>query len=324
VAPAIALGNAVVLKPAQDTPVAGGLLLAKLYEEGGLPGGVLNVIVGASGEIGDAFVQHPAARVIAFTGSTEVGRRVATLAARSSIIKRVALELGGNSPLVVLDDADLEEAVPAAIFSRYFHQGQICMSSNRIIVDARIYDEFVERFAEHAARLKFGDPKEADTVVGPVINERQLQRMVGYMEESRAAGARQVLGGPPGGLVLAPHVFSGVANEMPIAKHETFGPIAAIISVSGEAHALNVANDTEYGLSSAVFTRDDARGLRFAKGLQAGMSHVNDTTVNDSPNSPFGGEKNSGLGRYGGEWIMREFTTEHWITMQHKPRRYPF
>jgi aldehyde dehydrogenase (NAD+) len=132
-----------------------------------------------------------------------------------------------------------------------------------------------------------------------------------------------VLGAPPQGLVLPPHVFAGVGNQMPIARHETFGPIAAIISVTGEEHALRVANDTEYGLSSAVFTRDEARGLRFAKALQAGMSHVNDCTVNDSPNSPFGGEKNSGLGRYGGEWILREFTTEHWITVQHKPRRYP-
>jgi aldehyde dehydrogenase (NAD+) len=323
-APAIALGNAVVLKPAQDTPVAGGLLLAKMYEEAALPGGVLNVIVGESSEIGEPLAQHPAARVIAFTGSTDVGRRVAALAAQSPIIKRVALELGGNSPLVVLDDADLAQAVRAAIFSRYFHQGQICMSSNRIIVDTNVYDEFVERFAEHAGNLKVGDPKRPDTAVGPVINERQLKRMMGYMEAARAMGARQVLGGMPNGLVLPAHVFSGVTNDMSIARHETFGPIAPIISVNGEAHALKVANDTEYGLSSAVFTRDEARGLRFAKALQAGMSHVNDCTVNDSPNSPFGGEKNSGIGRYGGEWILREFTTEHWITIQHRPRQYPF
>jgi len=323
VAPAIALGNTVVLKPAQDTPVAGGLLLAKLYEEAGLPGGVLNVVVGASSEVGEALIKHPVPRVIAFTGSTAVGRRVAALAANSPIVKRVALELGGNSPFVVLDDADIGQAVRAAIFSRYFHQGQICMSANRIIVDTSVHDEFVERFAAHAGSLKTGDPKDPKIAVGPVINRRQLERMIGYMEASRAAGARQVLGAPPQGLVLPPHVFAGVGNQMPIARHETFGPIAAIISVTGEEHALRVANDTEYGLSSAVFTRDDARGLRFAKALQAGMSHVNDGTVNDSPNSPFGGEKNSGLGRYGGEWILREFTTEHWITVQHKPRRYP-
>jgi aldehyde dehydrogenase (NAD+) len=324
IAPAIALGNAVVVKPAQDTPVTGGLLLAKMFEEAGLPGGVLNVVVGSSSEIGNALVQHPVPRVIAFTGSTEAGRSVAALAAKAPIIKRVTLELGGNSPLVVLDDADLGVAVRAAIHGRYFHQGQICMSSNRIIVDTNVYDEFVERFADHAATLKFGNPHDAHTAIGPVINSRQLERMIGYMEASRRAGARQVLGGPPDGLVLPPHVFSGVTNAMPVAKNETFGPIAAIISAYGESHALQIANDTEYGLSSAVFTRDEARGLRFALGLHAGMTHINDSTVNDSPNSPFGGEKNSGIGRYGGEWIMREFTTEHWVTVQHAPRRYPF
>jgi aldehyde dehydrogenase (NAD+) len=324
VAPAIALGNAVVLKPAQDTPVTGGLLLAKLFEEAGLPQGVLNVVVGASSEIGDALVQHPVSGMIAFTGSTDVGRHVAALAAHAPMVKRVTLELGGNSPLVVLDDADVAQAVRAAIFGRYLHQGQICMSSNRIIVDSSVYDEFVERFAEHASRLKFGNPHEPDTAIGPVINSRQLQRMMGFMEEARAAGARQVLGAPPQGLVLPPHVFSGVTNDMAIARNETFGPIAAIISAFGEKHALQLANDTEYGLSSAVFTRDESRGLRFALALKAGMTHINDQTVHDSPNSPFGGEKNSGIGRYGAEWVLREFTTEHWITVQHSPRRYPF
>jgi aldehyde dehydrogenase (NAD+) len=324
VAPAIALGNAVVVKPAQDTPVSGGLLIGKIFDEAGLPGGVINVVVGASSEIGDAFIRHPVPGMIAFTGSTEVGRHIAALAAQAPTLKRVTLELGGNSPLVVLDDADLGQAVRAAIVGRYLHQGQICMSANRIIVDTNVYDEFVERFAEHASTLKFGDPRRPDTAIGPVINSRQLERMMGFMEDTRAAGARQVLGAPPSGLVLPPHVFSGVTNEMAIARNETFGPIAAIITAFGEKHALQLANDTEYGLSSAVFTRDHARGLRFALGIKAGMTHINDQTVNDSPNSPFGGEKNSGIGRYGAEWVMREFTTEHWVTVQHTPRRYPF
>jgi aldehyde dehydrogenase (NAD+) len=324
IAPAIALGNAVVLKPAQDTPVTGGSLLGKIFEEAGLPGGVLNVVIGSSGEIGDALVQHSVPRMIAFTGSTEVGRHVAALAAKAAVLKRVTLELGGNSPLVVLDDADVGQAVGAAVYGRYFHQGQICMSANRIIVDTNIYDEFIDRFAAHVSTLKFGNPHNADTAVGPIINSRQLERMLGLMESSRQAGARQVLGAPPQGLVLPPHVFSGVTNDMAIATNETFGPIAAVINAYGEAHALQIANDTEYGLSSAVFTRDEARGLRFALGLRAGMTHINDQTVNDSPNSPFGGEKNSGIGRYGGEWIMRELTTEQWVTVQHTPRRYPF
>jgi aldehyde dehydrogenase (NAD+) len=324
IAPAIALGNTVVVKPAQDTPVTGGLLLAKIYEEAGMPPGVVNVIIGASGEIGDAFTQHPVPRIISFTGSTSIGRHVADIAVTSPILKRVALELGGNSPFVVLDDADLEQAVPAAVLSRFLHQGQICMSANRIIVDAHVYDEFVDRFKAHVSTLKYGNPEDADTVIGPVINAKQLAAMTDLMKAARDAGARQLLGGDPDGLVLPPHVFADVTNDMPIAKNETFGPIAPIIRVDGEAEALQVANDTEYGLSSAVFTRDESRGLRFALGIQAGMTHINDSTVDDNPNSPFGGEKNSGIGRYGGEWIMQEFTTDHWVTARHVRRQYPF
>jgi aldehyde dehydrogenase (NAD+) len=324
VAPAIALGNTVVLKPARDTPICGGLLLAKIYEEAGLPKGVLNVLTGASGEIGDAFAAHPIARMISFTGSTAVGRQVAGKAVNGPIIKHVALELGGNSPFVVLDDADLDQAVPAAVLSRFLHQGQICISANRLIVDARLYDEFVERFTARVGQLKYGDPNQPDTVIGPVINADQLAKMTELMNAARQAGARQLLGGDPNGLVLPPHVFADVTNTMSIAKHETFGPIAAIIKVDGEAEALRVANDTEYGLSSAVFTRNEARGLQFALGLEAGMTHINDSTVDDQPNSPFGGEKNSGFGRYGGEWIMQEFTTDHWVTARQRPRRYPF
>jgi aldehyde dehydrogenase (NAD+) len=324
VAPAVALGNAVVLKPAQDTPITGGLLLGKIYEEAGLPPGVLNVLIGTSSEIGDAFATHPIPRLISFTGSTAVGRAVAGKAVGAPIIKHVALELGGNSPFVVLDDADLEQAVPAAVMSRFLHQGQICMSANRLIVDADIYDEFVERFTAHAGKLKYGDPNEPDTVIGPVINQSQLQKMLELMNQARQAGARQLLAGEPKGLVLPPHVFADVTNEMSIAKNETFGPIAPIIKVDGEAEALRVANDTEYGLSSAVFTRNEARGLKFALGLQAGMTHINDSTVDDKPNSPFGGEKNSGLGRYNGDWIMQEFSTDHWVTARQSQRHYPF
>lgn len=324
VGPALALGNAVVLKPTQETPITGGLLLAKIYEEAGLSAGVLNVVVGSSKEIGDPFVVHRVPRVISFTGSTAVGRHVAELAASGPILKRVALELGGNTPFVVLDDADLDRAIPAAVFSRFLHQGQICMSTNRIIVDANVYDEFVEGFTEHVRTLKMGDPRDPDTVIGPIINSRQLQHMLDLVKATREAGGRQVLGGEPRGLELPPHVFADVTNDMPIAKNETFGPIAPIIKVNGESEALRVANDTEYGLSSAVCTRDESRGLRFALGLQAGMTHINDTSVDDSPSNPFGGEKNSGLGRFGSKWIMEEFTTVQWITVQHSERQYPF
>lgn len=324
VAPALALSNAVVVKPAQDTPVTGGLLLAKIYEEAGLPPGVLNIVIGASSEIGDPFTEHPIPGLISFTGSTGVGRHVAELAAKSRFIKRVALELGGNTPCVVLDDADLDQAVRGAIFGRFLHQGQICMSTNRLIVDASVYDKFVEGFVAHARTLKYGDPSDPETVIGPVINAKQLDTMMQHIKRSRDAGARQLLGGDPEGLVLPPHVFADVTNDMPIAKSETFGPIAPMIKVHGEEQALQVANDTEYGLSSSVFTRDEARGLRFALGLQVGMTHINDSSVDDSPTGPFGGEKNSGIGRFGGEWILREFSTDHWVTVQHTRRAYPF
>jgi aldehyde dehydrogenase (NAD+) len=324
VAPALALGNAVVLKPASDTPVTGGLLIAKIFEEAGLPAGVLSVVVGAGRVIGDAFVLHPVPRVISFTGSTEVGRGIAEDAAKSPIIKRVALELGGNSPLVVLQDADLKIAVDAAVFGKFLHQGQICMSINRIIVDARVHDEFVDLFVERVVGLKYGDPKDPKTVIGPIINQQQLNAVRARIQKARSSRAREVLGGEPQGLVLPPHVFVDVTNDMPIAREEIFGPVAPIIKVQNDDEALRVANDTEHGLSSAVFTRDFERGLQFALGVQAGMTHVNDSPVNDLPNSPFGGEKNSGIGRYNGEWAIEEFTTHHWISVQHSPRQYPF
>ncbi|MCU1298509.1 MAG: aldehyde dehydrogenase [Acidobacteriaceae bacterium] len=324
VGPAIALGNTVVVKPSQETPITGGLLIAKIYEEAGLPPGVLNVIVGSSSEIGDAFIQHPIPALISFTGSTDVGRHVMQLAATSPMLKRVALELGGNTPCVVLDDADLIYAVKAAVYGRFLHQGEICMSTNRIIVDATLYDEFVDRYTAHVKTLKAGNPQDPDTVIGPIINSKQLTNMMKHVNDSRAGGARQLLGGNPNGLVLPPQVFADVTNDMPIARFETFGPIAPIIKVNGEAEALHVANDTPFGLSSSVCTRDEARGLRFALGVRAGMTHVNDSSVDDTPTAPFGGEKNSGIGRFGGEWILEEFTTPHWITVQHTPRQYPF
>ena len=324
IAPAIALGNAVVIKPASDTPVTGGLLLAKIYEEAGLPPGVLNVIVAAGSEIGDAFVRHPIPRVISFTGSTKVGRRIMALAAESPILKRVVLELGGNSPHVILDDADLDIAVNTAVFGKFLHQGQICMAINRLIVDAKVHDEFVERFTERARRLKVGNPSDADTAVGPLINRQQLEKLMQNVEQARAEGARQVLGGEPKGLVVPPHVFVDAQNDMAVAQNELFGPAVSIIKVSGEKEALAAANATAYGLASAVVTRDLERGARFARRMQAGMTHVNDSPVNDLPNCPFGGEKNSGLGRYNGQWSIEEFTTAHWISVQHTPVQYPF
>ena len=199
IAPALALGNAAVIKPASDTPVTGGLLLAKIYEEAGLPAGVLNVVIGAGSAIGDYFVHHRVPRVISFTGSTTVGAHIMELAAGSAILKKVALELGGNSPLVVLDDADLDIAVNTAIFGKFLHQGQICMSVNRIVVDARVHEDFVGRFTDRVRRLKVGNPRDDDTVIGPVINEPQLKKLLEHIEKGRAEGTRQVVGGGSAG-----------------------------------------------------------------------------------------------------------------------------
>jgi aldehyde dehydrogenase (NAD+) len=321
--PALAVGNSVVLKPASDTPVTGGLLLARILEEAGLPEGVLNVVVGAGSEIGDDFVRHPIPRIISFTGSTPVGRGIARLAAEAAIIKRVELELGGNSPFVVLDDADLDNAVEAAVFGKFLHQGQICMIANRFVVDDEVHDEFTERFADRVRHLKYGNPDEPDTIVGPIINESQLNGLQERIREARESGLRQLAGGDAEGQVLPPHVFAGVTNDHPVAREELFGPIAPIIRAQGEEDALRIANDTEYGLSSCVFTRDLERGVRFAQRIEAGMAHVNDQPVNDLPGSPFGGEKNSGVGRFNGEWAVRAFTTDQWVTVQYAPRRYP-
>ena len=323
-APALAVGNAVVIKPASDTPITGGLLLAKILEEAGLPAGVLSIIVGAGSEIGDAFVTHPIPRVISFTGSTPVGRDIAKLAAEGTMLKRLELELGGNGPFVVLSDADLGQVVEAAVFGKFLHQGQTCMSVNRFIIDDRIHDEFVERFADRVRQLKVGDPNAPDTMIGPIINESQLNGLQRRINEAISSGAHQIVGGKAQGLVLPPHVFSQVTNRMQLAQTESFGPIAPIIRARDQADALEIANDTDLGLAAAVFTQDAERGLRFAQELESGMVHINDQPVNDLPFNPFGGEKNSGIGRFNGAWAIAAFTTDQWISIQHKPRHYPF
>ncbi|MCY1263160.1 4-hydroxybenzaldehyde dehydrogenase (NADP(+)) [compost metagenome] len=323
-APALALGNAVVVKPASDTPVSGGLLLARIFEEAGLPAGVLSVVVGTGAEIGDAFVEHPVPAFISFTGSTQVGRNIGRIASGGEHLKHVALELGGNSPFVVLADADVEQAVNAAVVGKFLHQGQICMAINRIIVEQPLLEAFTRQFVERVKALPCGDPGKPETVIGPVINARQLAGLQDKVATAKAEGARLLVGGEPAGNVMPPHVFGDVTAEMDIAREEIFGPLVGILCARDAEHALELANSSEYGLSSAVFTSSLERGVQFAQRIRAGMTHVNDIPVNDEPNAPFGGEKNSGLGRFNGDWAIEEFTTDHWITLQHAPRRYPF
>lgn len=324
IAPAIALGNAVVLKPASDTPITGGLLLAKIFEEAGLPKGVLNVVIGGGDEIGDAIVTHDIPSFVSFTGSTAVGKHIGQLAFGSDYIKQVALELGGNSPFVVLKDADLGQAVKAAAFGKFLHQGQICIAINRIIVEDGIYDEFVERFVDHVKTLKVGDPNDPNTAIGPIINKKQLESLKNKIKIAKEEGATVKLEGDIDGQMVPPHIFTNVTREMELAKCEVFGPVVGIIRAKDEIDALEIANDTRFGLSSAVFTNDLQKGLRFARGIKAGMTHINDITVNDEGHVPFGGEKNSGIGRFNGDWILDEFTTLHWISVQNQPRDYPF
>jgi len=324
IAPALALGNAVVLKPASDTPVTGGLLLAKVFEEAGLPKGLLNVVVGSGSEIGDAIVEHKAPSLVSFTGSTSVGKHIGELANGGEYIKQVALELGGNSPFVVLKDADIEQAVKAAAFGKFLHQGQICIAINRVIVEDEIYDDFVERFLAHVKTLNVGNPNKPDTAVGPIINEKQLKSLKDKIAQAQEEGAKMALSGEIEGQVVPPHVFTEVTREMDLSCNEVFGPLVGIIRAKDEEDALSIANDSMYGLSSAVFTADMQKGLRFARGIRAGMTHINDISVNDESNTPFGGEKNSGIGRFNGEWVLEEFTRTHWISMQNEPRQYPF
>lgn len=324
VAPALALGNGVVIKPASDTPVTGGLLIARIFEEAGLPSGVLSVVVGAGSEIGDEFVAHPVPAMISFTGSTPVGKNIGRIATGGSHIKKVALELGGNSPFVVLDDADVAQAAKAAVFGKFLHQGQICMAINRIIVDQSRYDEFVEAFVSKVRTLKVGDPSDADTAIGPVINKSQLDGLRKKIAGAKAQGATVLLEGEPDGQLLPPHVFGDVTPDMELSAEEIFGPVAGIQKARDEAHALELANGTEYGLSSAVFSGNLERGLDFARQVRAGMTHVNDMPVNDEAALPFGGEKNSGLGRFNGDWALEEYSSVQWVSVQRDPRQYPF
>lgn len=322
VAPALAAGNGVVLKPHEDTPIMGGTVIGRIFQQAGLPAGVLNVVVTDIPTIGDAFLEHPIPRVLSFTGSTAVGRHVAEVAARE--FKKPILELGGNSALVVLADADIDLAVDAAVFSRFTHQGQICMSANRVLVAAAIYDEFESKYVARVASLPVGDPRAGDTVIGPLINAKQVARLDAQVDRAIGEGARPVLRGSVSGNVYEPVVLTEVTSGMPITQEELFGPVVCLMRFDTEEQALAMANDTPFGLSGAVHTTDIERGVAFARRIESGMIHVNDATIHDEPIVAFGGEKRSGLGRLNGEWSLAEFTTLKWISINHGRRVFPY
>lgn len=322
VAPAIALGNAVVIKPAEDTPITGGLLHAQLFEAAGLPPGVLNVVTGYGPEAGERVASHPDASVVSFTGSTEVGRHVSSLAGGQLALP--ALELGGNNPHIVTETADLDRAVDAGVFGSFIHQGQVCISINRHVVHESLYDEYVERLATRASQLPVGDPADPETVIGPLINEEQRETVVQYIEDTIDAGATLETGGGYDELVIEPTVLSGVTNDMPASCNEHFGPVAPVIEYDDDDAVIEIANDTEYGLAASVHSENTTQARRIVDGLEVGMVHVNDQPVNDEPHVAFGGTKASGLGRYNGEEIVHELTTAKWISSQTTPREYPF
>lgn len=322
VAPALGAGNGVVLKPHEETPITGGTLIAKIFEEAGVPKGLLNVVVTEISEIGDAFVEHPIPRIISFTGSTKVGSHIGQLAMKH--FKKPILELGGNSAFIIMEDADINYAVEAATFSRFTHQGQICMSANRILVQKELYDSFLEKYKDKVASLKVGDPRDADTIIGPVVNVRQAENLKSLIQSSIEAGAKITLDGTIHENLVHPTILADVSPEMLIAQEELFGPVVCIIPFETEEEAIALANDTRFGLSGAIHTANVERGVQMAKQIHTGMIHVNDITINDEPIVAFGGEKQSGIGRLNGQWSLDEFTTMKWISVNYGQRSFPY
>ena len=321
----VALGNTVVLKPSEHSPYVGGLLFAEIFSEAGLPEGVLNVVTHAPGEAGpiaDELVENPLVRVINFTGSTEKGRLIAEAAGRN--LKRVVLELGGSNPLIVLADADLDYAVDAAAFGAFLHQGQICMSARRIIVEQPIAEALTERLVEKTKGLKAGDPKEQDTIIGPLITGEALETVKSRVDDVVAEGAKLLAGGEAEGSVYRATLLADVPKDSEFARVETFGPVATIEVVENADEAVERANDTTYGLSAGIITSDPDRGLALAQRIESGIVHVNDQPVADEPQMPFGGVKDSGFGRFGGAAAINEFTDLHWVTVKSGAHPFPF
>ncbi|WP_409525037.1 benzaldehyde dehydrogenase [Nitrincola sp. MINF-07-Sa-05] len=322
VAPALAVGNAVVLKPDPRTPVSGGFIIARAFEQAGLPKGLLHVIPGGA-DAGESLCTDPHVRMIAFTGSTAIGRRVGELAGRH--LKKVMLELGGKSPLIITEDVDLDIAASNAAWGAWFHQGQICMASGKIIVHESIAQQLIERLVAKATHLPFGNPVDGNVALGPIINRSQLERVDAIVKDSVAAGAVLEAGGEPEGPYYRPTVLSGVKPGMRAYNEEFFGPVASIITFRDDEEAISIANDTEYGLAAAVICRSVSRATAIADRLSAGMVHVNDQTVNDECINPFGGRGASGNGgSIGGPADWDEFCQWQWVTVKDAPHAYPF
>jgi acyl-CoA reductase-like NAD-dependent aldehyde dehydrogenase len=316
----LAMGNTVVLKPSEDAPLACGLLISDVLHEAGLPPGVLNVVTNDradAAEVVEALIGDPRVRMVNFTGSTEVGRKIGMIAA--SFLKPAVLELGGKNPLLVLDDADLDYAVDAAVFGAFFNAGQICMCVDRVIVHRSLADEFTERFAARVSELPYGDPSAPGTAIGPVISQEAAKRVSGLIADAVAKGAKLAAGTgeiEEPGTLIRPTVLTGVTPGMRVYAEEIFGPATVIHPVDSVEEAIALANDTLQGLTAGVITENLARGLEVAARLRTGIVHVNDQSIADEPMAPFGGVKESGYGRFGGQAGAEAFTDTRWVTAQ--------
>jgi len=320
----MAAGNTIVLKPSEDTPFCGGLFFAEVLEEAGVPPGVFNVVTSSRdrvAEMGDELVENPLIKGISFTGSTPVGRSIAAKA--GAHLKKCCVELGGKDSLIVLDDADMERATSSASFGGFMHQGQICMSVEKVLVHESIYHDFLAQLKARVAKLKMGDTGDKSNVIGPLINDRQVERVASQIEDAVAKGAKVEIGGGVSGRFVQPTILTNVDRSMKVWQDETFGPVVVVVPFSTDDEAIALNNDTEYGLSSGIITRDEARALAMSKRLETGMCHVNCSSVNDEPHVPFGGSKASGVGRHGGRWSMETFTETRWITLDRGRRPYP-
>ncbi len=319
----LACGNAVILKASETCPQTHALII-EAFAEAGFPEGVVNVVTNApedAGAVVGALIDAPEVKRINFTGSTAVGRIIAKRAAEH--LKPCLLELGGKAPLLVLEDADLDEAVNAAAFGAYMNQGQICMSTERIIVVESVADEFAKRFAAKAASMPAGDPREGKTPLGAVVDQKTVAHVNSLIDDATAKGAVVIAGGKCETVIMPATVIDGVTAAMNIYRDESFGPVVALIRAKDEADAIRIANDSDYGLSAAVFTRDTARGLLVARQIKSGICHVNGPTVHDEPQMPFGGVGASGYGRFGGRQGIDSFTETRWITIETQPAHYP-
>ncbi len=324
VATPLACGNTVVLKGSELCPATHGLIVEAL-QDAGLPPGVVNFVTNAPADaaaVVEAMIAHPAVRRVNFTGSTRVGKIIASVCARH--LKPAVLELGGKAPLLVLADADLDAAVNGAAFGAFANSGQICMSTERIIVDAAIADDFVARLVAKAKGLPLGDPRKGPVVLGSVVDMNTAQRCNALIDDALAKGATLLCGGKADSTLMPATLLDHVRPDMAIYREESFGPVKPIVRVNGDEEAIACANDNEYGLSAAVFSRDTARALNVARRIESGICHVNGPTVHDEAQMPFGGVKGSGWGRFGGKAGIDAFTELRWITLQTTPRQYPF